>query len=120
MHFVAPTLGVASRHPPPRENGRKVRRGSRRAKDYTAIRYVGRHTYQAVQAAAEPLPPPPNCAIKFVLAAGDLDCIAGHKGHLWNDRRRVSLSSQPLKILINPAICGSSPCQAQSLRLASG
>src|SRR5690348_7892753 len=91
-----------------------------RCKDYTAVRYVGRHSYQARQGVAAGFDGMPNCAITSALAGNELDCRAGRTGHLWNQCRRVSLSSRLLKNLVNPAICGPLPCQAQSLRPACG
>src|SRR5215472_16941947 len=99
----------------PRKAARKLR-----SKDYTATRYVGRHTYQAPQAVGTAFDRMPNYAITSALAGDELDCRVGQAGHLWNQCRRVSLSSRLLKNLVNPAICGPLPCQAQSLRLACG
>jgi len=91
--------GVASRYPPCREiapeRGAQVPDATRR-KDYTAPRYVGRHTYQARQAAEEGFELMSNYAITSALAGDELDCRAGPWRHLWNQRRRVSLSSRLL------------------------
>jgi len=38
----------------------------------------------------------PNYAITSALAGDELDCRAGRAGHLWNQCRRVSLSSRLL------------------------
>ena len=89
------------------------------SKDYTAVRYVGRHSYQAGKVAAG-FDGMPNCAITSALTRDELDCRASQADHLWNQYRRVSLSSRLLKNLVNPAICGPLPCQAQSLRPACG
>jgi len=71
-----------------------VRKSQRQ--DYTAIWYVGRHTYQARQAADIAFDWMPNCAITSALADGELDCRAGRAGHLWNQCRWVSLSTRLL------------------------
>jgi hypothetical protein len=77
---------VALRYPPyveiAADRGAKVWTPRLHGQDYTAIWYVGRHTYQARQAADMAFDEMPNCAITSALAGGELDCRAGRAGHL--------------------------------------
>ena len=91
---------MALRYPPyveiAAERGAKGWTPRLHSQDYTAIWYVGRHTYQAHQAADMAFDEMPNCAITSALAGGELDCRAGRVGHL--------MEPMSMGLIIHPAI----------------